>query len=74
MKDRWNFTDDELSRVTQDRLSYFTFPIGRDGQYAQAVLYMDSPNPGTFTDLNKQEIADKIRQLFLPQLEQVLSS
>lgn len=74
MRERWDFSDDELSRVRQDRRSFFAFPVGRHGELAKAVLYMDSPDPSTFADEKRDQIAQKIRDLFLPQLEGVLSS
>ncbi len=71
MKRDWSFTEDELGRLTQDRRSFFAFPIGYNGQYAKAILYMDSCDPNTFTIANKETIAKKIEELFLPQLNQL---
>jgi len=72
MRENWSFNADELARLTKDRRSFFAFPIGSDGVFAKAVLYMDSPDSRTFPDEKRQEIAVKIRDLFLSILEQIL--
>jgi hypothetical protein len=68
----WGYTRDEVGRLRQDRRSYFAFPISEDGEFAMAVLYMDSSNPDKFTSANKDDITEEIKSLFLPLLEQVL--
>jgi len=72
MKERWSFSADALPRLTQDRRSFYSHPIGREGAYARAVLYMDSPNPNRFSDDTCDEISTRIEGLFLPVLLQIL--
>jgi hypothetical protein len=72
MKEDWSFTENELSRLTQDRNSFFAFPIGYEEEYAKAVLYMDSADRATFTNDKKQEFAQKVEGLFLPLLNQLI--
>jgi hypothetical protein len=74
MRDRWTFTEDDLSRVNQTRRSFFAFPVGRNGQFAMAVLYMDSDDPHRFTDESREATVKRIQEIFLPQLEQILLS
>ena len=69
---RWSFTKDEITRLTQDRRSFYAYPIGQDGSYARAVLYMDSADATMFTRAKKAELDDKVRRLFLPTLEELL--
>ncbi len=71
MKRRWNFTDDELARLTQDRRSFFTIAIGREGQFARAVFFMDSADPERFSETREAEIVDRI-ELFVPLLEEIV--
>ena len=73
MKENWSFSADELVRLTKDRRSFFAFPIGRDGVFARAVLYMDSPDSDTFADGRRQQIAQKIQDLFVPIFEQIVA-
>jgi len=68
----WGYTRDEVSYLTQDRHSYFAFPIGEAGGFARAVLYIDSARPDKFTSTNEIEISEKITSLFLPLLGQIL--
>ncbi len=71
-KHRWPFTDDEISRITQDRRSYYAYPIGQDGSFALAVLYMDSADQTMFSAEKKVELDSKMEKLFLPTLEELL--
>ena len=68
----WGYTPEEVSYLTQGRRSYFGFPIGEDGGFAKAVLYMDSAKSDKFTSGNETDISKKIVSLFLPALEQIL--
>lgn len=68
----WGYTPQEVSYLTQDRRSYFAFPIGEEGDFARAVLYMDSARSDKFTSGNETDISEKITSLFLPVLEQIL--
>lgn len=72
MKRDWAFTQEEIVRLTKDRRSFFGFPIGADGEFAKAILYMDSANSGTFTEQNEEDIAEKIKDLFLATLERII--
>jgi hypothetical protein len=73
MRENWSFNADELVRLSKDRRSFFAFPIGRDGVFARAVLYMDSPNFETFRDERRQEIVKTIQDLLVPILDQILT-
>lgn len=73
MQNDWSFTQDEISHLSQDRQSFFGFPIGTDGEYAKAVLYMDSPDPNTFNQQREAAITEQIDCLFSAQLAQILT-
>lgn len=64
MIDRWFFTEEEAARITPDRRSFLAFPIGRDGEYAKAVLYADSANAATFGEPAGKEAIARINDLF----------
>jgi len=70
MKDRWSFTVDELARLPKDRQSFFAYPLGCDGKFARAVLYMDSDRENAFADAVR--IEQKISTLFRRQLELII--
>ncbi len=70
MKDRWSFAVDELARLPKDRRSFFAYPLGRDGKFARAVLYMDSDRPDAFDD--EEGMEQKISKLFRRQLELII--
>jgi hypothetical protein len=44
----WAFTEDQVKQLTQDRRSFLAYPIGQHGQYAKAVLYLDSADGSRF--------------------------
>jgi len=69
---RWQFTDEDLTRINQDRRSYFVFPIGREGPYAKAVLYADSKSNKTFGDESQAERRRVIEDVFLSSLTEAL--
>lgn len=71
-KKDWGFNQDEASRLTQDRQSFYAFPIGQDSGFATAVIYMDSPDPARFTEANQPDRDEKIRTIFLPLIEEIL--
>ena len=71
---RWSFTDDEIGRLTQDRRSFYAYPIGQEGGFAKAVLYFDSADSKTFTANRKNDLDDKIARLFLPILETLIGT
>jgi hypothetical protein len=70
MKERWSFSVDEFARLPKDRRSFATYPLGSDGKFARAVLYMDSDRPDTFDDAT--ELEKKIATLFRRQLELII--
>ena len=72
MADRWNFSEDELRRVAQDRRSFFAYPVGVEGVFAKAVLYMDSAAADTFGDARFDAIKGQIHDVFQPLLESLL--
>lgn len=72
MESDWSFTKDQIARLTHDRTSFFVFPIGDDGPYAKAVLYLDSARLDRLTKENVNTLAKKIEELFLPQLQQII--
>jgi hypothetical protein len=57
MTKEWLFTDDQLQDLTDDRRSFLAYPIGRHGQYARAVLYLDSTDGTRFSDVANPPIA-----------------
>ena len=70
MKNRWSFAVDELARLPKDRRSFFAYPLGCDGKFARAVLYMDSDRQDAFDDEGGME--EKISRLFRRQLELII--
>ena len=38
---RWAFTEDEISRLSQDRKSFYAYPIGQEGNFAKIVIYFE---------------------------------
>lgn len=48
--ERWNFKENEIKQLKQDRKSYFAYPIGYFGDYANIVIYADSSDPNCFND------------------------
>jgi hypothetical protein len=66
---RWSFTNEEISRLSQDRRSFYAYPVGQEGAFAKVVLYFDSANPSTFADEKKMELDSNIEKLFLRTLE-----
>lgn len=72
LKERWSFTDDEVARLTPDRKSFLAFPIARRGNYARAVLYIDSPDAGRLSGPRGDTIESTLRDVFERQLEQSL--
>jgi hypothetical protein len=68
---RWSFTTDETARLSQDRRSFYAYPIGQEGEFAKIVLYFDSADPLTFAPARKIELDSKIEKLFLPMLEKM---
>lgn len=73
-QDRWSFTQEEISRLAQDRRSFLAIPIGLDGEYAKAVLYMDSGIPGMFAVENQSQFVESINEYFMPLLNKLLDS
>ncbi|XOF35302.1 MAG: hypothetical protein ACL93V_08470 [Candidatus Electrothrix sp. YB6] len=71
---RWAFTEDEISRLTQDRKSFYAFPIGQAGEYAKAILYMDSSDPNMFSKGREEKLNSTVKMLFLPLLERLLNT
>jgi hypothetical protein len=71
MEDRWGFSKDELKRLTQDRLSFFAYPIGESGQYAKAVVYIDSPDRSRFEAVGATKTEQAIRTVFAPLLQEI---
>jgi hypothetical protein len=69
---RWQFTDEDLTRISKEPRSYFAYPIGRDGPYAKAVLYADSKNRETFADGSQAERCRLIEEVFLSSLTEAL--
>ena len=60
----------ELKRLTQDRLSFFAYPIGELSQYAKAVIYIDSPRR-RFNSATAAQTEETMRTLFSPLLEDI---
>jgi len=48
--ERWNFKKREVKQLKQDRKSYFAYPIGSFGDYADIVIYADSSDPNCFCE------------------------
>jgi hypothetical protein len=46
--ERWNFKQREIKQLRQDRRSYFAYPIGNFGDYANIVIYADSSDQSCF--------------------------
>ena len=40
--ENWNFKQSEIKQLTPDRKSYFAYPIGNYGDYANIVIFADS--------------------------------
>lgn len=72
MMDRWFFTEEEAKRIASDRQSFLAFPIGRDGEYAKAVLYADSSKAKTFGGSAGQTAIREIDDVFGRTLENAL--
>jgi hypothetical protein len=72
MAQRWSFSREELSRLSQDRRSFMAFPIGQDGFLAQAVLYFDSSSGKTFDATGFEKASGDIDRFFLTQLQEAL--
>jgi hypothetical protein len=70
MRESWGFSKDELKRLTQDRLSFFAYPIGELSQYAKAVIYIDSPRR-RFNPATAAQTEETMRTLFSPLLEDI---
>jgi len=68
---RWSFTEDEVARLSQDRQSFYAYPIGQVEAFAKVVLYFDSADPRTFTEDGKPVLDSTIERLFLPTLERL---
>jgi hypothetical protein len=72
MVDRWSFNKEQLARLTQDRRSFMVYPLGQEGVYARAVLYLDSDKPDRFTEAKCGEYCAAIEEYFLAQLNEAL--
>jgi hypothetical protein len=72
MKERWNFSPEEFSRLTQDRRSFFSAAIGKYDNRAKAVLYLDSPDGARFSAATFPDIERATTQLIVPLLERLL--
>lgn len=72
MIERWSFSQDELVKLTQDRRSFMVYPLGQEGSFAKAVVYLDSPKPDRFTEANCQTLCETIEKYFLDQLNEAL--
>ena len=70
--ERWNFSEDELRRLAQDRRSFFAYPIAAEGVFAKAVVYLDSPDPETFSDAKFAGVRNQIHDVFQPLLESLI--
>ncbi len=72
MIDRWSFSQDELVKLTQDRRSFMVYPLGQEGSFAKAVLYLDSPRSDRFTEPTCHGYCETIEKYFLDQLNEAL--
>lgn len=72
MKERWSFNEEELVRLTRDRTSFMTVPIGQEGIHAKAVLYLDSPDASRFTEQRLPELSRSVESVFLRPLEETI--
>ena len=48
--ENWNFKQREIKQLKQDRKSYFAYPIGSFGDYADVVIYADSSDSNCFVE------------------------
>jgi hypothetical protein len=71
---RWSFTQDEISRLAQDRRSYYVYPIGNARGFARAVLFCDSADPSEFTADRKEQLDQLLRSIFQPILERLMAT
>ena len=72
MVEDWSFSPEEVARLDQSRHSYWAFPIGQEGPYPKAVLYMDSADPARFDATGSKRAAEMVETVFLPQLIEAL--
>jgi hypothetical protein len=72
MQDRWSFNREEVAKLTPDRRSFLAFPILEESPYAKAVLYLDSPSADTFNGLRAEKTIERIREVFLDHLAEIL--
>lgn len=70
----WSFTDDEVARLTQDRRSFIAYPIGQQGEYAHAVLYLDSADRSRFGGAAGDAALVQIGDYFDAQLQNAFAS
>ena len=70
---RWNFKEREIKQLTQDRKSYFAYPIGYFGDYANIVIYADSSDPNCFCENGEiyKNAIRKFDKLFSPMIAAV---
>ncbi len=74
MTDRWTFTEEQRKKLRQDRRSFMAYPLGQEGPYARAVLYMDSADSKRFSAETFEGYKRHIEEYFLPQLKEALRS
>jgi hypothetical protein len=72
MRERWSFTTEERARITQDRRSFFAYPVGQDGPYAQAVLFIDSARQDAFGSEAADDMVRTLDTVFRPLLVEAL--
>ena len=72
---RWNFTEREIKQLKQDRKSYFAYPIGYFGDYANIVIYADSSDPNCFCENGEiyKSAIKKFDNIFNPMISAVFS-
>ena len=70
----WSFSPEEVARLSHKPRSYFAYPIGQEGAYPKAVLYMDSSDPDRFGEVGATRAAQVVESIFLPQLVEALRS
>lgn len=73
MKSRWSYTKDELSRLSQDRRSFFAFPLRNAKGEAIAALFVDSRDPNFFSPEREARTRDQVDKWFRPILELLLT-
>jgi len=65
--ERWSFKQREIKQLKQDRRSYFAYPIGSYGDYADVVIYADSSDPNCFCENGEiyKNATKKFNDLFI---------